>query len=216
MPLRLTRLVVGLALFGVGTALMVRANLGVDPWTVFAQGLSRQTGIGIGWMTNIVGLLVLVLWIPLRQRPGIGTIANILLLGTAMQGALAVIPEVTGFGLQLTLFVGGMVIEAIASGIYLGARLGAGPRDGLMTGLHDRFGWPLWVGRFGIEATVLLVGWLLGGTIGLGTVLFAVGIGPMVHAAISVLDRGIPAAQAGTASTETAPAEERPAPLSAG
>lgn len=168
---------------------MVRADIGLDPWTVLAQGISRQTGIGIGWVANIVGFLVLLLWIPLRQRPGLGTIANILLVGTSMQLTLAVTPLVHGFALQVVVFLAGMVLVAVASGLYIGAGFGSGPRDGLMTGLHARFAIPVWAARFGVEATVLLLGWLLGGTVGLGTVLFAVGIGPLVHRALPLFDR---------------------------
>ncbi|MFV0373115.1 YczE/YyaS/YitT family protein [Microbacterium sp.] len=189
MALRLVRLVVGLVLFGVGTAITVRAGIGLDPWTVLAQGLSQQTGIGIGWITNIVGFLVMLLWIPLRQRPGIGTIGNILLVGTSIQLTLPLLPAVEGFLVQVAVFVAGVVVVAAASGLYIGAHLGPGPRDGLMTGLHDRFGWPLWACRFGVEATVLLAGWLLGGTVGLGTVLFAVLIGPLVHLALRWMER---------------------------
>lgn len=188
MILRVAQLLVGLVLFGAGCGIMVRAGIGLDPWTVFAQGLSIQTGIGIGWIANIVGFLVLLLWIPLRQRPGPGTIANILLVGTSMQATLAVMPEAHGFAWQLLTFVGGMVLVAVASGLYIGSRFGAGPRDGLMTGLNSRFGWPIWAARLGVEATVLLAGWLLGGTVGLGTVLFAAGIGPLVHRTLPLFD----------------------------
>lgn len=188
MPLRVTQLLVGLVLYGAGCAIMVRAGIGLDPWTVFAQGLSRQTGIGIGWITNIVGFVVLLLWIPLRQRPGVGTLANILLVGTSMQATLAVVPAAQGFVIQLLVFIGGMLLVAIASGLYIGAHFGAGPRDGLMTGLHTRFGWPVWTARLCVEASVLLAGLLLGGTVGLGTVLFAAGIGPLVHTTLPLLD----------------------------
>lgn len=188
MTARLSRLLIGLVLYGVGCGIMVQAHIGVDPWTVFAQGLSVQTGVGIGWITNLVGLLVLLLWIPLRQRPGIGTVANILLVGTSMQLTIAAMPIVEGFVSQVMVFMGGMALVALASGVYIGARLGPGPRDGLMTGMNSRLGWPLWVCRLTIEATVLLVGWLLGGTVGLGTVLFAAGIGPLVHIALRLLD----------------------------
>lgn len=167
---------------------MVQAQIGVDPWTVFAQGLSVQTGVGIGWITNLVGLLVLLLWIPLRQRPGIGTLANILLVGTSMQLTILALPAMNGFVTQVIVFVGGMALVALASGIYIGARLGPGPRDGLMTGMNSRLGWPVWACRLTIEATVLLFGWLLGGTVGIGTVLFAAGIGPLVHVALRLLD----------------------------
>ena len=167
---------------------MVQAQIGVDPWTVFAQGLSVQTGVGIGWITNLVGLLVLLLWIPLRQRPSIGTLANILLVGTSMQLTILALPAMNGFVTQVIVFVGGMALVALASGIYIGARLGPGPRDGLMTGMNSRLGWPVWACRLTIEATVLLFGWLLGGTVGIGTVLFAAGIGPLVHVALRLLD----------------------------
>ncbi|MBF4560756.1 hypothetical protein ITJ43_01210 [Microbacterium sp. VKM Ac-2870] len=189
MSIRVIRLLIGLVLYGAGCGIMVRADIGADPWTVFAQGLSVQTGVGIGWVTNVVGLLVLLLWLPLRQRPGIGTIANILLVGTSMQVTIGVVPAVSGFGLQLAVFIAGMVLVALASGIYIGAHLGAGPRDGLMTGMNARFGWPIWACRLGVEASVLLAGWLLGGTVGIGTVIFAAGIGPLVHLALPLLDR---------------------------
>ncbi|CAI9386302.1 YitT family protein [Microbacterium sp. T2.11-28] len=189
MILRSIQLLVGLVLFGVGCAVMVQAGIGLDPWTVFAQGVSRQTGIGIGWVTNIVGFLVLLAWIPLRQKPGIGTIANILLVGTSMQLALGVVPVARGFVVQVLVFLAGTALVALASGLYIGANFGPGPRDGLMTGLNSRFGWPIWVSRFGVEASVLVAGWLLGGTVGLGTVLFAVLIGPAVHLALPWFDR---------------------------
>lgn len=189
MTLRFAQLIVGLVLFGAGCAVMVQAGIGLDPWTVFAQGLSRQTGIGIGWITNIVGFLVLLLWIPLRQRPGIGTVANILLVGTSMQVTLGIVPQVHGFGWQLLVFVAGIALVAVASGLYIGAHFGPGPRDGLMTGLNGRFGWPIWTSRLGVEATVLVAGWLLGGTVGLGTILFAALIGPAVHVCLPLFDR---------------------------
>lgn len=193
MVLRSVQLLFGLVLFGVGCAVMVEAGIGLDPWTVFAQGISRQTGIGIGWVANIVGFLVLLAWIPLRQRPGVGTIANILLVGTAMQFAIDLLPAPEGFVAQLLVFLGGVAIVALASGLYIGARFGPGPRDGLMTGLHARFGWPIWAARLGVESTVLVAGWLLGGTVGLGTVLFAVLIGPAVHVNLPWFDRRPPA-----------------------
>lgn len=189
MLLRATQLLVGLVLFGAGCALMVQAGIGLDPWTVFAEGLSRQTGIGIGWIANIVGFLVLLLWIPLRQRPGIGTIANILLVGTSMQLTLGVVPPASGLFVQLAVFLAGLLIVALASGLYIGANFGPGPRDGLMTGINQRFGTPIWAARLAVEATVLVAGWLLGGTVGLGTILFAVLIGPAVHLALPLFDR---------------------------
>jgi len=212
MILRVCRLLVGLVLYGVGCGVMVQAGIGLDPWTVFAQGLSVQTGVGIGWITNIVGLLVLLLWIPLHQRPGVGTVANIALVGTSMQYTIDIVPPVDGFIVGVAVFVGGMILLALASGIYIGARLGPGPRDGLMTGMHHRFGWPIWACRFGVEATVLVAGWLLGGTVGLGTVLFAAGIGPLVHLALSVL---APRARASRSGVDLVHTDANPAPLSA-
>lgn len=188
MPQRVVHLLVGLALYGAGCAIMVRAGIGLDPWTVFAQGVSLQTGIGIGWVTNIVGFLVLLLWIPLRQKPGVGTLANILLVGTSMQATLAVVPAIDGFALQVLVFLLGMMLVAVASGLYIGADFGPGPRDGLMTGLRARFGWPIWAARLVVEASVLLAGWLLGGSVGLGTMLFALGIGPLVHRTLPLFD----------------------------
>ena len=188
MPRRIIQLFVGLFLYGAGCALTVEAGLGVDPWTVFAQGISIHTGVGIGWVTNILGFFVLLLWIPLRQKPGIGTIANILLVGTSMQLVLDVVPPITGLWAQLGVLLGGIVLVAIASGLYIGARFGPGPRDGLMTGMNSRLGWPIWLCRALVELTVLAAGWLLGGTVGIGTVLFALLIGPLVHVALPLLD----------------------------
>lgn len=166
----------------------VEAGLGVDPWTVLAQGISINTGIGIGWVTNLVGLGVLLIWIPLRQRPGIGTIANILVVGTSMQIVLWLFPSASGAFMQFAVLLGGIVLVAIASGLYIGAHFGPGPRDGLMTGMHQRFGWPIWCCRAFVELSVLAIGWLLGGTVGIGTVLFAILIGPLVHLMLPLLD----------------------------
>lgn len=188
MTRRVVQLLIGLVLYGFGCALTIEAGLGVDPWTVFAQGVSIHTGIGIGWVTNIVGFLVLLLWIPLKQKPGIGTIANILLVGTSMQFALSVLPPVSGVVAQFGTLFGGILTVAVASGLYIGAHFGPGPRDGLMTGLHVRLGWPVWLCRGSVEVTVLLVGWMLGGTVGTGTILFAALIGPLVHLALPLLD----------------------------
>ena len=188
MPRRVAQLLIGLFLYGAGCALTVEAGLGVDPWTVFAEGLSLRTGVGIGWITNIVGFFVLLLWIPLRQKPGVGTVANILLVGTSMQIVLGVVPPISGLVAQFATLLGGILLVAVASGLYIGARFGPGPRDGLMTGLHARLGWPVWACRALVELSVLAVGWLLGGTVGIGTVLFAFLIGPLVHVALPLLD----------------------------
>lgn len=184
---RVLHLLIGQSLYGAGIALVVEAGLGVDPWTVLAQGISLHTGVGVGWVTNLVGLAVMLAWIPLRQRPGIGTVTNILIVGTAMQLVLTALPTVTGLVPRLALLVGGIVTVAAASGLYLGARFGAGPRDGLMTGLRSRLGWPIWLARASVELTVLAIGWLLGGDVGVGTVAFAVTIGPLVHVMMPLL-----------------------------
>ncbi|MFG6445467.1 YitT family protein [Microbacterium sp. P07] len=188
MPRRVTQLLIGLVLYGAGCALTIRAGWGVDPWTVFAEGLSLHTGIGIGWMANILGAVVLLAWIPLRQKPGIGTIANVALVGTAIQATLAVVPAALDPWTGGAMLIGGTVLVALASGLYLGAGFGAGPRDGLMTGLHRRLGWPIWICRLLVESTVLIVGWVLGGTVGIGTVVFALCIGPLVHRALPLFD----------------------------
>jgi uncharacterized membrane protein YczE len=188
MPRRVAQLLLGLILYGIGCAMTVEAGLGVDPWTVLAEGISIHTGIGIGWIANILGFFVLLLWIPLRQRPGVGTIANILLVGTSMQIALWVFPPIDGVWAQFAVLLSGIVVVAIASGLYIGAHFGPGPRDGLMTGMHKRLGWPIWTCRALVELSVLLIGWLLGGTVGIGTVLFAGLIGPLVHVALPLLD----------------------------
>jgi|TARA_E500000178_G_scaffold307056_1_gene319704 uncharacterized membrane protein YczE len=181
------RLLVGLFLFGFAVAMMLRAEVGVDPWTVFAEGLSLTTGIGIGWWVVIIGLGVLLLWIPLKQRPGIGTVLNALLVGPAMEVGLLVIDTPESLFHRWVLFLAGVLMLGIASGFYIGARFGPGPRDGLMTGANSRFGWPIWLVRTVVEVTVLIIGWILGGTFGLGTIVFAVTIGPIVHRTIPAL-----------------------------
>jgi uncharacterized membrane protein YczE len=176
---RIVQLLVGLFLYGTAIAMMVRAGIGVSPWDVLAQGLSIKTGLPFGLITNLVGLVVLLFWIPLRQRPGLGTILNVLLIGPAAQLGLGIIPQQTELWAQVLLFTGGLLLLAVATGLYIGPRMGPGPRDGLMTGLHGRTGWPIWGVRTGIEVTVLIVGWLLGGNVGVGTLAFALLIGPL-------------------------------------
>ena len=190
---RVTQLMIGLILYGVGVAIVVVAGLGVDPWTVLAEGLALRTGIGLGWITNIIGLAVLALWIPLRQKPGIGTIANILVVGTALQFALPLVPAPENLLQSSALLLGGVALVGIAGGLYIGARFGPGPRDGLMTGISARWGWPLWVARTAVEVTVLAIGWTLGGTVGVGTLVYALVIGPASHAALRLFDTQRPA-----------------------
>jgi len=181
---RWAQLLLGLALFGVAVSMMIRAEIGLDPWTVFAQGLEKQTGISIGVVVVLIGAGVLLLWIPLRQRPGIGTVLNVLLIGPVMDLTLPLITTPGPLWARILLFAGGLLLLSIATGLYIGARFGPGPRDGLMTGAHARFGWAVWKVRTGVEVTVLAIGWLLGGTVGFGTVAFALLIGPMVGVAL--------------------------------
>jgi len=178
---RLIQLVLGLALYGGAMALMLRAGLGLDPWDVFHQGLSGRVGISIGLLVNLVGAVVLLLWIPLRQKPGIGTIANVLIIGTAMDLSLLVLSTLDGLAVRAAALVLAIVVNGIAGAMYIGAGLGPGPRDGLMTGLVRRTGWSIRLVRTGIELAVLAIGWLLGGTVGVGTVLYAFAIGPLVQ-----------------------------------
>jgi uncharacterized membrane protein YczE len=180
------QLIIGIFLYGLSLAMMIRATLGVSPWDVLSQGGSLQTGIPFGFMTNIIGGIVLLLWIPLRQRPGVGTVLNVLFVGPSAEVGLAILGEPPQLWARVLLFTGGLVLLAVASGLYIGARFGPGPRDGLMTGLHSRFGLPIWLVRTAIEGTVLLLGWLLGGSVGLGTVAFALLIGPMINLALPV------------------------------
>jgi uncharacterized membrane protein YczE len=184
---RIAQLLVGLFLYGFAIGMMVRAGIGVGPWDVLSQGIVKHTGIPFGWVTNIVGALVLLLWIPIRQKPGVGTLLNVLLVGTSAQVGLAIIPDQHVLWQQVLLFAGGLAVLAVATGLYIGARFGPGPRDGLMTGIHKRWGWRIWVVRTVIELSVLGVGWMLGGNVGFGTIAFAVLIGPMVGIALPLL-----------------------------
>lgn len=180
---RLVQLYAGLVLFGVSSSMLLLAGLGVDPWDVFHQGLSRRLGLGVGTWAIIVGAAVLLLWIPLRQRPGFGTLSNVVVVGLVIDVMLAVVPPVDGLGARIVVMLGGVVLNGIATGAYIGAGLGPGPRDGLMTGLAAR-GHSIRIVRTSIELTVLLTGWLLGGAVGVGTVVYALGIGPIAHVTI--------------------------------
>lgn len=186
---RLPGLLVGLVTFGIGIALMARSGLGLGPWEAFHQGLGNQLGVPLGTIGVALGIPILALWLPLGERPGIGTLLNVLFIGTSTNVGLVILPAASGVPLQLLELVAGIVVIAIGSGLYLAADLGPGPRDGLMTGLHHKFGWSIRRARTAIELTVLVAGYLLGGTIGLGTVLFALGIGPLVQVSLSVFDR---------------------------
>ncbi len=186
---RLPGLLAGLVAFGLGIALMARAGLGLGPWEAFHQGIAVLTGLQLGTVSILLGIPILLLWWPLGERPGIGTLLNVALIGTATNIGIAVIPPAVGIPTQLAMMLGGVVVIGLGSGLYLAADLGPGPRDGLMTGLHHRFGWSIRRSRTLVEVTVLAAGWLLGGSIGLGTVVFAVGIGPLVQLFLGVFDR---------------------------
>ena len=182
MPRRLVQLFIGLALYGASMALMVRAALGLDPWDVFHLGLSLHAPLSMGMLVNLVGAIVLLLWIPLRQRPGIGTVANIFVIGTVLDLTLAVLADLEGLALRTAALLAGVLINGVAGAMYIGAGLGPGPRDGLMTGLVRRTGWSIRLVRTAIELSVLAIGWMLGGVVGAGTVLYALAIGPLVQA----------------------------------
>lgn len=177
---RLFNLYLGLVLFGVSSAMIVASGLGLGPWDVFHQGLSEQIGISLGWVVIGVGLVVLLLWIPLRQRPGLGTVSNAIVIGLVIDATLNLLSQPGSMAGRVGLMLAGVIGNGIATGLYIGAGLGPGPRDGLMTGLAAR-GHSIRVVRTAIELTVLVVGWLLGGTVGVGTVLYAVSIGPLAH-----------------------------------
>lgn len=186
-PARFARLMLGLSVFGAGDALLVASDLGNSPWTVFAQGLARQTALNVGTATIVVSAGVLLLWIPLRQRPGLGTLMNAVWIGLAIDATLALVPDSMPLGLRLALIPLGITLVGVGSGFYLTSRLGPGPRDGLMTGIHRRTGLSLRLVRSCIELTAVAIGWGLGGTVGLGTVAFALAIGPCVQFFVQTL-----------------------------
>jgi uncharacterized membrane protein YczE len=179
---RLPQLLGGLTLYGVSMGLMIRSGLGLDPWDVLHDALARRTGLTFGTITAIVGGLVLLCWIPLRQRPGVGTVANIVVIAVAVDATLALLVSPSALVLRIVLLVAGVVLNALATAAYIGVRLGPGPRDGLMTGFTARTGMSIRLVRTGIEVTVLATGWLLGGAVGLGTVVYALAIGPLTQA----------------------------------
>jgi len=180
LPRRLTQLAVGLVAYGISIGLLVRANLGLDSWDVLHQGIAQRLGVSIGWVVNGVGVLVLLAWIPLRQRPGVGTVANVVVVGLVADATLAVLPALSSLPVRVLTLTVAIALNALATGLYVGAGLGPGPRDGLMTGLAAR-GHSIRVVRTVIEVSVLGAGWLLGGTVGVGTLLYAVSIGPLVQ-----------------------------------
>jgi uncharacterized membrane protein YczE len=193
---RLFQLYTGLALYGASSALLVESGLGLEPWGVLHQGLAELTGLTIGVVSIFVGAAVLLLWIPLRQRPGLGTVSNVFVVGLAMDGTLALVPDAHALGARVPLLVAGIVLNGVATGLYIAASFGPGPRDGLMTGLHRITGRSIRLVRTAIEVAVVATGFALGGTVGIGTVLYAVAIGPLAQLFLRVF--AVPAASDGS------------------
>jgi uncharacterized membrane protein YczE len=192
LPRRLVQLYAGLALYGASMALLVRSSLGVTPWDVLHQGLAQRLGWSLGVVTMVVGALVLLAWIPLRERPGLGTVSNVVVIGLAVDGTLAVLPVPSHLAVQTAFAASGIVLNAVATAAYVGVHLGPGPRDGLMTGLVRRTGGSVRVVRTSIEVAVVATGWLLGGTLGVATVAYALAIGPLTQVLLPRLSVGAP------------------------
>lgn len=190
------QLYAGLALYGASSALLVEAGLGLEPWNVLHQGLAELTGLTIGVVSIVVGAAVLLLWIPLRQRPGLGTVSNVFVVGFAMDGTLALLPEAHTLAVRIPLLLAGVLLNGAATGLYIAARFGPGPRDGLMTGLHRRTGRSIRLMRTAVEVAVVVTGFTLGGTIGVGTLLYAVSIGPLAQLFLRVF--ALPSASGGS------------------
>ena len=186
---RIPGLALGLSMFGAGIGLNIRANLGLSPWDAFHQGIALRTPLSVGLVTIAVSVVVLLGWIPLRQRPGLGTLLNATLVGVMIDGTLFVVGETELLWLRVVYLVGGIGMVAFGSGLYIGARLGPGPRDGIMTGLAAR-GMSIRLARTLIEGTVLIAGWLLGGAVGIGTVIYTLTIGPLLQITLRRADRG--------------------------
>jgi uncharacterized membrane protein YczE len=192
-PQRWLMLFSGFLFWGFGLALFVRANLGLGPWDAFHQGLGLQLGLTIGTASIIASVIVLLFWIPLRQKPGLGTVLNALSIGPATDFSLWLLPQdIESLWLRGAMLAGGMACVGLGSALYLPAGLGAGPRDGLMMGLHDKLGWSIRVSRTAVEASALAIGWAMGGTVGIGTLVFAFGIGPLVQASLTHSRRWLP------------------------
>ncbi len=205
---RLPPLLLGLPMFGLAIALMADSGLGLSPWETLHQGLSRQTGLELGTVSIVLGVPILLLWLPLRVAPGIGTVLNVILVGVTTNLALAVVPSAAELPVQLLYELAALCLVGLGSGLYLSADLGPGPRDGLMTGLHHRTGWRISHVRTGIELAVLIGGFAFGGTVGVGTVLLAFGQGPAVELGLRVFDReGRVVHRRRTAGLEPIPAE---------
>ncbi len=213
-PGRLVQVCFGLTLFGIGEGLVVASELGNSPWSVFAEGLSVQTPLSIGAATLVTSIVVLLLWIPLRERRlGLGTVLNALIIAVMIDVTLWAVPHVDAIGVRWVELLGGIALVGIGSGFYLTADLGPGPRDGLMTGIHARTGWPIFAVRTGIESTAVAIGWVLGGTVGAGSLLFALLVGPAVASALRFSSCRAPGEAPSPTDRRTAP--DRAAPASA-
>lgn len=193
LPRRIAQLLIGLFLYGVGIAFMVRGEIGAAPWDVLTQGIATHVPLTFGVITILTSVVVLLLWLPLRQRYGIGTLLNALLVGPSADVGLLLIPTGQPLWLRIGFFVIGLVVLAAATGMYIGAHFGPGPRDGLMTGLHKRTGWPIWIVRTGIEVVVVAAGWALGGNVGVGTLAFALLVGPLCQYFLRIFAIRLPA-----------------------
>ncbi|WP_438387176.1 YczE/YyaS/YitT family protein [Actinopolyspora saharensis] len=196
---RLVQLFAGLVLYGTSMAMMVRSGLGLAPWDVLHEGLAESAGTGFGVVTALIGASVLLLWVPLRQRPGLGTVANVVVVALSVDAALWLLPTVESPLVGALLLVGGVLCNGVATATYVGSRFGPGPRDGLMTGLHERTGLSLRTVRTGLEVAVLVTGWLLGGTVGVGTACYALAVGPLTQLAMPVV--AVSTARAGQSGT---------------
>ncbi len=193
LPRRIAQLLIGLFLYGIGIAFMVRGEIGAAPWDVLTQGIATHVPLTFGVITILTSIVVLLIWLPLRQRYGIGTLLNALLVGPSADIGLLLIPTGQPLWLRIGFFVIGLVVLAAATGMYIGAHFGPGPRDGLMTGLHTRTGWPIWAVRTGIEVVVVAVGWALGGNVGVGTLAFALLVGPLCQYFLRIFAIRLPA-----------------------
>ncbi|MFB8002002.1 YitT family protein [Nocardia sp. NPDC056000] len=205
---RLVALYVGLWLYGWSMAVMLRAALGLDPWDVFHQGVAGNVPVSFGTVVAITGAVVLLAWVPLRQKPGLGTVSNVVVISIAVDVGLNVMPDIDGLPLRIAAMVAAVLLNAVASVLYIGAGMGPGPRDGLMTGLVRRTGRPVWMVRTSLEVTVLAIGWMLGGSVGIGTLVYAFGIGPLIHLLIPYVDRFLPGFHEVHATAEPRPESE--------
>jgi uncharacterized membrane protein YczE len=214
LPRRLVQLYLGLALYAVSMGLFVQARLGVMPWDVLHQGLAGRLPVSFGTVTIAVGALVLLGWIPLRQRPGLGTVSNVIVIGLVVDAVLRVLTPPGAMGMRIAFLVLGVVLNAVATALYIGARFGPGPRDGLMTGIVARSGWPTRLVRTAIEVAVVALGWALGGTLGVGTVVYALAVGPLVHPLLPLLRIPEGAPEGAPEKPRTAPATRDPVEMS--